>query len=147
MADPRSPFSGLPTSWEDLSLLPKWRTFSDPGRCATGHAVREGDRLMWSVSPGEWTVAGPPPDGMELVDLTHVRAMLRLPASEARQVLIALCALDLDDRMFPAGAARRTDLAGVVTEIVREGDSYVLAVSRSYARYFHTALLEVSPRR
>jgi heterotetrameric sarcosine oxidase gamma subunit len=138
----RSPFGDLPEGWQDLSLQPKWRTFVDPSSgCAVGNAIEEAGRLVWSVSPGEWTVLGPPPDGVEVVDLTHVRAMLRMPAADGLRVLPRVCALDLDRRMFPSGAAARTPVAGVPTEIVRETSAFVLAISRSYGAYLIEALV------
>ncbi len=132
-----SPFDELPDGWEDMSLAPKWRTFADPSErgCPVGHVRHEGQRLIWCVTPGEWTVLGPPPDNVAIVDLGHVRAAFRIPAAEAARLLPSVCALDLDDRMFPDGAAARTDVAGVATEILRDPSAFLLVMSRSYARY------------
>lgn len=140
-AQARSPFADVPNGWTDLSLEPKWRTFVDPSAagCAMGRSILEGERLIWRVSPIEWTVLGSEP-AVEAVDLTDVRALLRIPSPEAVAILPALCALDFDERMFPIGGAVRTAVAGVATEIVREPDAFLLAVSRSYARYFAASI-------
>lgn len=106
------------------------------GSAVPGTACRHGERLEWSVSPGEWTVLGASGDG---VDLTHVRAVFRLSGTDAPDVLAGICWLDLADDMFPSGAAARTSIAGVATELVRDdrdGErSYLLLPSRSFGRY------------
>jgi len=127
----------------DLSQTLKWRVFS-------GHDVRpgtadgSGDSLVWSVTPGEWTVLGARPEGA--VDLTHVRAMFRLTGTDADTVINRVCALDLGDATFPSGAAARTLFAGVATEIVRDDEgedpSYLLLPSRSYSTYILDVLLD-----
>jgi len=145
----RSPLNDLPEGWADLSLTPKWRIFGDPSPgCAIGHAVRHSDRLFWSVSPGEWNVLGPRPDGIDVVDLTHTRVAVRMTSDLIPEVLSRVCALDFDDRMFPSGAAARTDVAGVATEIVRDDTSgevsYLLVASRSFGQYLHKALVDAA---
>jgi heterotetrameric sarcosine oxidase gamma subunit len=122
----------------DESALPKWRFWHDAFEVPMGHARRVDGRLVLSVSPGEWIAVGDAPEGVELVDLTHVRAAVRLTGPGAAARLATVCALDFDDRMFPAGAAGRTLVAGVATEIARDdqaGDpSYLLFMSRSFAQ-------------
>ncbi len=145
----RSPFDRLLGGWEDLSLSPKWRTFADPSPgCDVGQAVTQSDRLIWSVRPGEWTTLGSCPDGIEIVDLTHALVALRITSDLVPDVLSRVCALDFDDRLFPQGAAARTDVAGVTIEIVRDDAdgqcSYVLAASRSFGRYLHEALADAA---
>ena len=143
----RSPLDRLFDGWADLSLSPKWWTFVDPSpECPVGRAVRQSDQLVWSVSLGEWTVLGPRPDAMEVVDLTHARAAVRITSGLLPEALSLVCALDFDDRVFPQGAAARTDVAGVATEIVRDdvgGErSYLVVVSRSFGQYLHGALAD-----
>jgi heterotetrameric sarcosine oxidase gamma subunit len=130
----------------DESLMPTWRVFADPPvQVRPGTARRDGEHLVWSVTPSEWTVVGPRPPGEEVVDLAHVRAMLRLTGVHARAVLSRVCALDLGDDRFPPGAAARTLVAGVATEIVRDdldGErSYRLLPSRSFAAYLAEVLV------
>lgn len=119
----------------DLGKTPKWRLFGD-------HAA--GD-LAWSVSPGEWTVIGGRPDG-DVVDLTSVRAMFRLTGVDAPGLLAKICALDLGDDVFPEGAAARTLVAGVATELVRDDQdgapSFLILPSRSFGRYMQDVILD-----
>lgn len=101
--------------------------------------------MVWSVSPGEWTVLGPRPSTGRVVDLTHVRAMFRLTGTDARRVIAKLCALDLADHMFPDLAAARTLFAGVATELVRDDldePSYLILPSRSFAVYLHGTIVD-----
>ncbi len=141
----RSPVVGLPQGWADLSLLPKWRTFGEPSPfCAVGHAIRSAAGLAWSVSPGQWTVLGPRPEGAHVVDLTHLWAMLSLPETVALGALPKVCALDFDDRVFPEGRAARTAVADIATEIVRMDGALLLATSRSYGGYLAEALISAT---
>lgn len=119
------------------------RIFSGHDHVEPGTAERRGDTLVWSVSPGEWTVAGHRPGGA-FVDLTHVRAAFRLTGCEASDLMSRVCSLDLGDGMFPNRAAARTLFAGVATEIVRddssEKPSYLILPSRSYGHYIHDVI-------
>ncbi|HZD24022.1 MAG TPA: hypothetical protein VE569_11565 [Acidimicrobiia bacterium] len=121
----------------DRSSTPKWRVF-DGYDVTPGRSSGSGDNLVWSVSPREWTVLGKRPD-RETVDLTHVRAMFRLTGDDAATLINRICSLDLDDGMFPTGAAARTLVAGVATELVRDDvdgvPSYLIVPSRSFSTY------------
>lgn len=115
----------------------KWQMWHDHWSVPLGTSRREDDRLVFSISPGEWiAIGGSHPRGA--ADLTHVRAMFRLSGAGAREVLESVCALDLGDQMTPDGAAARTLVAGVATELVRDDvggePSYLLLMSRSFAR-------------
>lgn len=107
-----------------------------------GTAHRSADTLEWSVTPGESTVM----NGDGSVDLTHVRAVFRLAGDHATDVLAAVCPLDLSDDMFPDGAAARTSIAGVATELVRDDlegtHSYLLLPSRSFGNYVWQVLID-----
>lgn len=128
----------------DRSSTPKWRVF-DGYKVAPGTSQGSGDALVWSVSPGEWTVLGDRPDG-ETVDLTHVRAMFRLTGDQAATLINRVCGLDLSDGMFPSGAAARTLFAGVATELVRDDidgvPSYLIVPSRSFTTYIHDVITD-----
>ncbi len=141
---PRVELAGVAIS--DESALPKWRTWADQG-APLGRAARRGDALTMAVAPGEWLVLGDRPDG-DAVDLTHVRAALRLTGPAARRLLEHVCGIDLDDDFTPDGAAARTLVAGVATELVRDDQdgepSYLLLMSRSYAMWVHAHLLETA---
>ena len=60
-------------------------------------------------------------------------------------MLRRLTAFDLDDRFVPDGAAWRTSVAGVVTDLVRDDDggppSYLLHCERSSGRYLVDTVL------
>lgn len=130
----------------DISVVPKWRVFSGYEEVSPGTSVKLDDRLVWSVTPGEWTVVGPAPQPDGVVDLTHVRVMFRLTGPDSPRLLAKICALDLGDEMFPNGAAARTLVAGVATELVRddhEGErSFLILPSRSFGRYLLEVLLD-----
>lgn len=131
-------------SLTDLSQVPKWRVFTGFDQVRSGTSSGSGEALVWSVTPGEWTVLGQRPD--EAVDLTHVRAMFRLTGPAASTVINRICALDLGDHVFPSGAAARTLVAGVATEIIRDDDgdtpSYLLLPSRSFSAYILEVILD-----
>lgn len=121
----------------DLSSTQKWRVFSGQDRVKPGTTTGAGETLVWSVTPGEWTVLGDRPDNA--VDLTHVRSMFRLTGDEASALINRVCGLDLSEEMFPDGAAARTLFAGVATEIVRDDQngtaSYLILPSSSFRTY------------
>ena len=143
---PRAELSGA--RLVDASDAPKWRVREDRWSVSLGRAQAHGDALVFSISPGDWiAIGGPAPPGA--VDLTHVRAMFRLSGSEAHRLLEHVCAIDLSDDMTPNGGAARTLVAGVATELVRDdidGErSYLLLMSRSFARSVWDRLVAVSP--
>lgn len=141
---PEATADGLTLS--DYSVVPKWRVFAGHEDVKPGTSRKLDEQLVWSVSPGEWTITGARPDREPAVDLTHVRVMFRLTGADARSLLAKICALDLGDAMFPQGAAARTVVAGVATELVRDDQSEVLSFlilpSRSFGRYVHEVLLD-----
>jgi heterotetrameric sarcosine oxidase gamma subunit len=125
--------------------------------------------LVVGSGPGEWLVVGPigtgpellgrlgemtaEADGQELVtilDLTHGRALLRLTGAQAAAVLAKLCGIDLADASTPNGAAFRSSVAKLVTDVVRDDEespagpvpSYLLHCERSYGQYLFDALLD-----
>jgi heterotetrameric sarcosine oxidase gamma subunit len=141
---PEASADGL--SLSDFSVVPKWRVFTGYEDVRPGTSKKLDEQLVWSVSPGEWTITGPRPDPEPAVELTHVRVMFRLTGEDARALLAKICALDLGDAMFPVGAAARTLVAGVATELVRDDQdgvlSYLILPSRSFGRYLHEVLMD-----
>jgi sarcosine oxidase, subunit gamma len=122
-----------------------------------------GEVLVVGSGPGEWLVLGASGTAGALrtaieqrlagsgefttvLDLTHGRALLRLQGAAAATVLAGVCAIDFDDAVTPNGAALRTSLAAVVTDIVRDDrsgvPSYLLHVERSSGQYLADALLD-----
>lgn len=130
-----------------------------------GSAVRDAaGRLVIGSGPGEWLVIAPQGAGAALteeldgrladvdafvsvVDLTHGRALMRLSGAQAVHGALAKhCAIDFSDKRVPNGAAVRTSVASLVTDIVRDdvGDerSYLLHCERSSGQYLYDALLD-----
>jgi len=141
------------------------------GRAAAGLDVRFGRAgrdadgvLVVGSGPGEWLLIGPPGaakaiaarlDGLAasapeelvtVVDLTHGRAMIRLNGPSGAAVLGKLCGIDLSDEMTPDGAALRSSVAALSTDIIRDDRagvrSYLLHCERSSGQYLFDALLE-----
>lgn len=121
-----------------------------------GRAVRRSDgTLACGLGPGEWIVLAPPGDGavvgrlaaraaeldeqVTVIDQTHGRALLRLTGDTAPEVLAGICAIDLHDTVTPDGAALRTQVAAVTTDLVRDDRdgvrSYLLGCEWSSGQY------------
>jgi heterotetrameric sarcosine oxidase gamma subunit len=124
--------------------------------------ARRGDAgvLIVGSGPGEWLLIAPPGlakdvrgrlDGLaerepvSVTDLTHGRALVRLTGQRAADVLSALCGIDLSDRMTPDGAAFRSSVAALATDVIRDDvagvRSYLLHCERSSGQYLFDALL------
>jgi heterotetrameric sarcosine oxidase gamma subunit len=90
-----------------------------------------------------------PEEFVSVVDLTHGRALMRVTGQEAAELLARLCGADLDDEMAPDGAALRSAVAGVATDIIRDDivydgggvPSYLLHCERSSGQYLFGALV------
>jgi len=133
-----------------------------------GRADREQGWLVVGSGPGEWLVLAPPgaaaavtdwlatvaadAAGDEFVsttDLTHGRALVRVTGPDAAGLLARLCGADLEDDMAPDGAALRSGVAGVATDIIRDDTmidgaavpSYLLHCERSSGQYLFGALV------
>jgi sarcosine oxidase subunit alpha len=119
--------------------------------------------LVVGSGPGEWLVLGDPGSQDKLltkcqrlstecgefasvVDLTHGRAMLRIAGERSVELLAKVCAIDLGDDFVPDGAAFRTSVAKLVTDVVRvDRDgvrSYFLHCERSSGQFLFDALLD-----
>ncbi|HEY2076843.1 MAG TPA: hypothetical protein VGH53_10945 [Streptosporangiaceae bacterium] len=129
-----------------------------------GRAARDrAGTLVVGSGPGEWLLFAAPGQAPELawrlasiaeqapgehvtwVDLTHGRALMRLTGSAAAIVLARICGIDLSDEITPDGAAFRTSVASLATDIVRDDvsgtRSYLLHCERSSGDYLFSALL------
>jgi len=129
-----------------------------------GRAARDAaGTLVVGSGPGEWLLLAPPgqaPDPERIaergpgesvtwVDLTHGRALMRMNGTSAPTVLAKLCGVDLSNANTPDGAAFRTSVAALATDVIRDdlvsadGDtrSYLLHCERSSGQYLFDALL------
>jgi heterotetrameric sarcosine oxidase gamma subunit len=164
------PVSRAPLTLADLSHLSKVLARStEHGALARALAVnlgccarREGGGWVAGSGPGEWTVLTDSPAAMvvseltaaagsefaTVIDLTHARALIRVTGAAGSDLLAKVCAVDLSDRVTPAGSAFRSSVAKVVTDVLalREaaGDppSYLLHVDRSLGQYLFDCLLD-----
>jgi sarcosine oxidase subunit alpha len=134
-----------------------------------GRAARDGSgALVIGSGPGEWLVIDAPgtqdallarleehagvPDEfvakefVTVVDLSHGRALVRLHGRRSADLLAKVCGIHLADDVVPDGAALRTSVAKLVTDIVREDaggiPGYLLHCERSSGQYLVDALLD-----
>ncbi len=127
-----------------------------------GRAARdEQGTLVVGSSPGEWLLLAPPGAGAaiarrveevpdeELVsvfDATHGRALMRITGARAADLLAKVCGIDLSEEVTPDGAAFRSSVAKLVTDVVRndrDGErSYLLHCERSSGQYLFDALID-----
>lgn len=133
------------------------------GREGTGPDGPDGAWLVVGSGPGEWFVLAPPgaapaaadwlaalaadsapEEFVSVVDLTHGRALVRITGRDSAELLARLCGADLHDDMAPDGAALRSAVAGVATDIIRDDragvPSYLLHCERSSGQYLFDAL-------
>jgi heterotetrameric sarcosine oxidase gamma subunit len=129
-----------------------------------GRAARDsGGTLTAGSGPGEWLLLAAPGQGPvlavrmgdlaarcpgELVtatDVTHGRALVRLTGQRAASVLAKVCGVDTSDSITPDGAAFRTAVAAVATDVIRDDTngvpSYLLHCERSSGGYLFGELL------
>ena len=130
----------------------------------TGRDLEGQGWLVVGSGPGEWLVLAPPGaaaavadwlatvaadaaggEFVSMTDLTHGRALVRVTGPDAADLLARLCGADLHDDMAPDGAALRSAVAGVATDIVRDDQagvpSYLLHCERSSGQYLFGALV------
>jgi len=129
-----------------------------------GRAVRDsGGTLAAGSGPGEWLLLAAPGAGPALAaraaglaascpgelvtatDVTHGRALVRLTGPRAAGVLAKVCGIDTGDGITPDGAAFRTAVAAVATDVIRDDaggvPSYLLHCERSSGGYLFGELL------
>jgi heterotetrameric sarcosine oxidase gamma subunit len=129
-----------------------------------GRAARDAGELLIGSAPGQWLVLAPPgaaagvarrletiaadsapEEFVTVTDLTHGRALVRLTGERAPNLLARLCPADLHDDMAPDGAAFRTPVAGLATDLVRDDHagmiSYLLHCERSSGQYLFDTLV------
>jgi heterotetrameric sarcosine oxidase gamma subunit len=129
-----------------------------------GRAARDpGGTLVAGSGPGEWLLLAAPGQGPALIgdaedlaarfpdelitatDLTHGRALMRLTGPSAASVLAKVCGIDTGNGITPDGAAFRSSVAALATDVIRDDvsgvRSYLLHCERSSGAYLFGELL------
>jgi len=127
-----------------------------------GRAARdEHGALVVGSGPGEWLLLAPPgtatevadrvdavpDDGLvSVVEVTHGRALMRISGAQTPDLLAKVCAIDFSEEVTPDGAAFRSSVAKLVTDVVRGDESgvrsYLLHCERSSGQYLFDSLLD-----
>jgi heterotetrameric sarcosine oxidase gamma subunit len=127
-----------------------------------GRAARdERGTLVVGSGPGEWLLLAPPganaavagrveevhdDELVSVFDATHGRALMRITGARAADLLAKVCGVDLSEETTPDGAAFRSSVAKLVTDVVRDdrgGErSYLLHCERSSGQYLFDALID-----
>jgi heterotetrameric sarcosine oxidase gamma subunit len=127
-----------------------------------GRAARdEHGKLVVGSGPDEWLLLAAPgastavmerveviQDGglVSVFDATHGRALVRITGARAPDLLAKVCAIDFADEITPNGAAFRSSVAKLVTDVVRDDlgglRSYLLHCERSSGQYLFDALID-----
>ena len=154
----------LRAPWNGATAKALGVPFGRAGRDIEDGASQDGAWLVVGSGPGEWFVLAPPSaaaaaagwlgtvaadsapeEFVSVVDLTHGRALMRITGPDAADLLARLCGADLHDDMAPDGAALRSAVAGVATDIIRDDragvPSYLLHCERSSGQYLFGALV------
>ena len=131
-------------------------------RVPYGRAARDAyETLVVGSGPGEWLLLAEPGTsaavtqrveevkGERLVsvfDATHARALVRITGARTPDLLAKVCAIDLADEVTPNGAAFRSSVAKLETDVVRDDSggsrSYLLHCERSSGQYLFDALID-----
>lgn len=163
--------SSAPLRLVDCTPLAKVLVRADPGgpvarHLGVGHGRAARDphgTLVVGSGPDEWLLLAAPgsearvaervravedPGLVSVVELfTHGRALMRLSGADAPRLLAKVCAVDLADEVTPDGAAFRSSVAKVATDVVRDDRpagtrSYLLHCERSSGQYLFDAILD-----
>ena len=127
-----------------------------------GRAARDAHgTLVVGSGPGEWLLFAAPGTSaavtqrveevrenglVSVFDATHGRALMRITGARAPDLLAKVCAIDFSEAVTPDGAAFRSSVAKLVTDVVRDdlgGEiSYLLHCERSSGQYLFDALID-----
>jgi heterotetrameric sarcosine oxidase gamma subunit len=127
-----------------------------------GRAVRDAHgTLVVGSGPDEWLLFAAPGTSaavtrrveevrdegfVSVFDATHGRALMRITGPRAPDLLAKVCAIDFSEAVTPDGAAFRSSVAKLVTDVVRDdlgGEiSYLLHCERSSGQYLFDALID-----
>ncbi|HEY2242039.1 MAG TPA: hypothetical protein VGI21_24765 [Streptosporangiaceae bacterium] len=164
----RAPWNGAMAKALGVPFGRADRDGASQGGASQDGASQDGGWLVVGSGPGEWLVLAPPDaaaavtdwlatvaadaaadEFVSTTDLTHGRALVRVTGPDAAGLLARLCGTDLEDDMAPDGAALRSGVAGVATDIIRDDPmidgaavpSYLLHCERSSGQYLFGALV------
>jgi len=127
-----------------------------------GRAARDPQgTLVVGSSPGEWLLLAAPGTSVAITlraegvqdeglvsvfDATHGRALVRITGARAPDLLAKVCAIDFAEEVMPNGAAFRSSVVKLVTDVVRDdrggSRSYLLHCERSSGQYLFDALID-----
>jgi heterotetrameric sarcosine oxidase gamma subunit len=127
-----------------------------------GRAARdEHGTLVVGSGLGEWLLLAPPGTSevvakrveeiqddelVSVFDATHGRALMRVTGTRAPDLLAKVCGVDFSEEVTPDGAAFRSSVAKLVTDVVRDDRdgvrSYLLHCERSSGQYLFDALID-----
>jgi heterotetrameric sarcosine oxidase gamma subunit len=127
-----------------------------------GRAARDAHgTLVVASGPGEWLLLATPGTSaavkqrveevkderlVSVFDATHGRALVRITGPRTPDLLAKVCAIDFSEAVTPDGAAFRSSVAKLVTDVVRDdldGEiSYLLHCERSSGQYLFDALID-----
>jgi heterotetrameric sarcosine oxidase gamma subunit len=127
-----------------------------------GRAARDAhETLVVGSGPGEWLLLSTPgtsvtvtgrvervqDEGLVSVfDATHGRALVRITGARTPDLLAKVCAIDFSKAVTPNGAAFRSSVAKLVTDVVRDDHdgerSYLLHCEWSSGQYLFDALID-----
>jgi heterotetrameric sarcosine oxidase gamma subunit len=131
-------------------------------RVPFGRAARDAyETLVVGSGPGEWLLLAEPGTSaavtqrveevkderlVSVFDATHARALVRITGARTPDLLAKVCAIDLADEVTPNGAAFRSSVAKLETDVVRDDSggsrSYLLHCERSSGQYLFDALID-----
>jgi heterotetrameric sarcosine oxidase gamma subunit len=127
-----------------------------------GRSARdEHGTLVVGSGPGEWLLLSSPgtapevagrvgavsvDESVSVIDVTHGRALMRITGERTVDLLAKVCGIDLSEEVTPDGAAFRSSVAKLVTDVVRQDKggvrSYLLHCERSSGQYLFDALID-----
>ncbi len=127
-----------------------------------GRAARDAHgTLVVGSGPGEWLLLSTPGTTVEMTrrvkqiqdeglvsvfDATHGLALVRITGARTPDLLAKVCAIDFSEAVTPNGAAFRSSVAKLVTDVVRDDSggsrSYLLLCERSSGQYLFDALID-----
>ena len=120
--------------------------------------LRADGTLVCGTRPDEWTLfaavdraaevaASVNTEGfVNVIDITHGRAMMRVSGRKATALLAKVCNIDLADDMTPDGAVFSGSVAKVTCDLLRSDragePSYLISCERSFGDYLFAALAD-----